>query len=196
MSVALATGPSLDVILAAAAVGCGVRASEILSRSVRSEVTETRAIAIHVARRLTGLSLQGIGDRIGRDHSTVLAADRRIEDRSNDSRVFRALVQAVMDAARTGDVPAEALAASRAALREIAEAAALAADRTQPARVVPIRSDRAPSPEAAALRTAAEAAAEAWRACRQAEFTLHEKAARQFFESAMTALEATLKRSR
>jgi hypothetical protein len=184
MSVALATGPALDVIVAAAAVGCGVRASDILARSMRSEVIEARAVAIHVARRLTGLSLSGIGDRIGRDHSTVLSADRRVEERCRASRVFRASVQSIMDAARTADVPADALAAARAALREVATATSDQVAKA-PAPVVPIRPARALPPQAGA-------AVAAWRAWRQAEFTPHEKSARQRFEAAMKALSTTL----
>ena len=58
----------------------GIKVSELVGRKRSRSVTVPRMMAMYLARKLTPLSLQEIGSHFGgRDHSTILHADRSIE---------------------------------------------------------------------------------------------------------------------
>lgn len=71
----------------------GIRVQELLSRKRTRSISHPRQIAMYLARKLTPLSLEEIGMHFGgRDHSTVLHAQRAINaDRVNDHEVAEAL---------------------------------------------------------------------------------------------------------
>jgi chromosomal replication initiator protein len=53
---------------------------EISGKGKTRNVANARQMAIYLIRKLTGLTLEQIGDVIGRDHSTVLHSIRKIEE--------------------------------------------------------------------------------------------------------------------
>ena len=66
-------------ILHAVSEHFGIRLSELLSRKRSRSVAFPRQVGMYLARKLTPLSLQEIGGHFGgRDHSTVLHAERVI----------------------------------------------------------------------------------------------------------------------
>lgn len=68
-------------ILQAVSQHCGVRLQELLGRKRTRSVSHPRQVAMYLARKLTPLSLEEIGMHFaGRDHSTVLHAERAIEE--------------------------------------------------------------------------------------------------------------------
>jgi chromosomal replication initiator protein len=70
-----------------------VKRADLLSRKRNKSIAHPRHVCMYLARKLTGLSLEEIGGYFGgRDHSTVLHALRRIDNRRNeDPRLALAL---------------------------------------------------------------------------------------------------------
>ena len=70
---------NIEAILEAVSKRYNVRVSQILSKHRLRSITLPRHIAMHLSRKLTGMSLSEIGGYIGgRDHSTVIHADEKI----------------------------------------------------------------------------------------------------------------------
>ena len=90
--------PQVKEIAAATARQFRLRLSELRSPSRRQAVVTARGVAMHLARQLTGDSLEEIGKFFGgRDHTTVLHGCRRTEERlKSDPTVIQA-VQAVRE---------------------------------------------------------------------------------------------------
>ena len=61
--------------------------AELISPARAARVSWPRQVAIHLARELTGASLQAIGDAFGgRNHGTVLHACKRVAERLADDQ--------------------------------------------------------------------------------------------------------------
>ena len=74
--------PSLRMIARLSAKYFGLRVTELTSPSRRRNVVQARAVAMYLARQLTGKSLEQVGTHFGgRDHTTVLHNCRSIESR-------------------------------------------------------------------------------------------------------------------
>jgi chromosomal replication initiator protein len=74
----------------------GITAEEIVSRTRSARAAQPRQLAMYLARELTGKSLPAIGREFGgRDHTTVLHALRRAEQRIADDPAYRTSAQAV-----------------------------------------------------------------------------------------------------
>lgn len=70
---------SIEAILDAVSKRYNVSISQVLSKQRLRSITLPRQVAMHLSRKLTGLSLSEIGGYIGgRDHSTVIHADEKI----------------------------------------------------------------------------------------------------------------------
>ena len=71
----------------------GIRIPELLGRKRTRSLSHPRQIGMYLARKLTPLSLEEIGMHFGgRDHSTVLHAERVIEDiRARDKAMAETL---------------------------------------------------------------------------------------------------------
>jgi chromosomal replication initiator protein len=84
---------SVRSITALSAKYFGIRMAELISPTRRRAVVQARNVAIYLARRFAGKSLQQLGQYFGgRDHTTVLHGYRTIERRARtDSEVRRAL---------------------------------------------------------------------------------------------------------
>lgn len=82
-------------ILDAVAKHFGIRLQDLLGRKRTRSISHPRQVAMYLARKLTPLSLEEIGMHFGgRDHSTVLHAERAVEnDRANDRELAQALTQ-------------------------------------------------------------------------------------------------------
>ena len=75
-----------------------VRLSDLRSKRRGRSVSEPRQVIMYVARKLTNLSLQEVGDHFGgRDHSTVLYAVRQVESRYRTDPVFAATLERMVD---------------------------------------------------------------------------------------------------
>jgi chromosomal replication initiator protein len=94
---------SIDDIKAAACEQFGVSSEELVSSSRTPRVTWPRQVAMYLARELTGESLPAIGRAFGgRDHTTVLHAWRRTEQRMSASSDLRAVVDELRARLSTG----------------------------------------------------------------------------------------------
>jgi chromosomal replication initiator protein len=85
---------SIAEIKAAACTQFGISQEELVSTTRTARVTWPRQVAMYLARELTGESLPAIGREFGgRDHTTVLHAWRRTEQRMSSSSDSRTTVE-------------------------------------------------------------------------------------------------------
>jgi chromosomal replication initiator protein len=92
---ALREGPlGLEDILKAVEKRFGVPAAELRGGTRARRVLGPRQVAMYLARRLTDLSLSEIGRFFGgRDHATVLYAERKIEEKSKEDATLASAVE-------------------------------------------------------------------------------------------------------
>ena len=92
---AAAQAPGVGEIATAAARFFSLRLSELRSPSRRQAVVKARGVAIFLARRLTGQSLEEIGRYFGgRDHTTILHGYRKTAElQQTDPAIQQAIVQ-------------------------------------------------------------------------------------------------------
>lgn len=83
----------LKQIIAVTARYFTVTRAALLGPSRRTSLVEARNVAVHLARRLTSLSYADIGRGLGgRDHTTIMHAERRLSDRlAHDPAVQQAV---------------------------------------------------------------------------------------------------------
>lgn len=88
---------SVPAIIDAVTRRFGVRISDLQGKKRNKSVTLPRQICMHLARRLTKLSLEEIGGYFGgRDHTTVLHAERKIEDALKGDAELRGTIDALV----------------------------------------------------------------------------------------------------
>jgi chromosomal replication initiator protein len=93
---------SVPQIMAAVTRHFSVRISDLQGKKRSQSITLPRQICMHLARKLTRLSLEEIGGYFGgRDHTTVLHADRKIEDSLRRDGELRGTLDAIIQAARS-----------------------------------------------------------------------------------------------
>ncbi len=68
----------IEAVQRAVATHFGLRVADLRARNRARHVTLARQVAMYLCRRRAGASLPEIGRRFGRDHTTVLHAERRI----------------------------------------------------------------------------------------------------------------------
>jgi len=79
---------NMENIISAVCEYCGVRKTDLMSKSRKRKIAEPRQLAMALCRSLTTKSLPEIGEAFGRDHTTVLNACNRIkEKREADSKI-------------------------------------------------------------------------------------------------------------
>jgi chromosomal replication initiator protein len=85
--------PTVDDVKRTVAERFSVSTEELISPTRTVRVAWPRQLAIHLARELTGASLQAIGEAFGgRNHATVLHACKRVSERlADDENVVREL---------------------------------------------------------------------------------------------------------
>lgn len=85
---------TVDAILSMVAGHYDLRVVELTGRRRLARIALARQVAMHLARQLTGLSLKEIGEDFGgRDHGTVLHADRTISRKMTESASLRKAVE-------------------------------------------------------------------------------------------------------
>jgi chromosomal replication initiator protein len=84
---------SIDAVQRVVCEHYGLRLSDLLSKRRTNKIAFPRQVAMYLARKLTGGSFPTIGERFGgRDHSTVIHANKVITRRVNTDERFRATV--------------------------------------------------------------------------------------------------------
>jgi len=79
---AVSTTPTIEGVQAVVAAHFAISTAELISAGRTARIAWPRQVAIHLARDLTGASLQAIGDAFGgRNHGTVLHACKRVAER-------------------------------------------------------------------------------------------------------------------
>jgi chromosomal replication initiator protein len=94
------TAVSIERIEEIVAASFGLPAGELRGRRRTSDVAYPRHVAMHLARELTGASLPSIGRHFGRDHTTVMYADRRLRRQMRDDPETRDLVEELTERVR------------------------------------------------------------------------------------------------
>jgi hypothetical protein len=104
---------SFDSLLTLVCSAFEVQEADVRSSTHRREIVDARTALVHVLRRFTSLSFPAIGDRFGRDHSTIWHLEKRAGLRLAESpdfaRRLAGLERAVeegLPAAPTTTVPA------------------------------------------------------------------------------------------
>lgn len=69
-----------------------IELSELKGKCRSQDIVTPRQVAMYLGRELTGLSLPALGKAFGRDHSTVLHACRKIEEKIARDKAFAALI--------------------------------------------------------------------------------------------------------
>jgi len=91
-------GVTLDKIIQLVCDRYQVRVADLRSKRRGRSISEPRQVIMFIARKLTKLSLQEVGDHFGgRDHSTVLYAVRQIEIRYRSDPAFAAALERLVD---------------------------------------------------------------------------------------------------
>jgi chromosomal replication initiator protein len=81
----LSRAPTIDGVQAVVSQHYSISTTELVSPSRAARISWPRQVAIHLARDLTGASLQAIGNAFGgRNHGTVLHACKRVSERLAD----------------------------------------------------------------------------------------------------------------
>jgi hypothetical protein len=81
------------------AVHYGVSKADLLSPVRRADIIVPRHVAIYLCRAMTSLSLPAIGRKFsGRDHTTILHAERKIGMMISADLVFAAEIETIKDA--------------------------------------------------------------------------------------------------
>jgi chromosomal replication initiator protein len=88
------TAPDIEQIKSAACAEFGVSGQELVSAARAAKLSQSRQLAMYLARELTDASLPAIGRAFGgRDHSTVLHALRRAAQRIESDADYRARLE-------------------------------------------------------------------------------------------------------
>jgi chromosomal replication initiator protein len=86
--------PSIERIQQTVAGHYGLDATELASSTRTARVSWPRHLAIHLAREMTGASLETIGQAFSRNHATVVHSCKRVEERlANDQQAVDELEQ-------------------------------------------------------------------------------------------------------
>ena len=94
---------TIEDILSAVMARYNIRLADLQSKKRTRSVTLPRQVCMYLARQLTRHSLEEIGGYFGgRDHSTVLHANRTVEQLLNDDQQFQATVEMLTQQLRAG----------------------------------------------------------------------------------------------
>lgn len=83
---------TVDRIFKVVAENYGVAVEDIKGQKRNANIAMARHMSIYLVRRNTNLSLEDIGKRFDRDHSTVISSIRRIEEEKENSPAVAALI--------------------------------------------------------------------------------------------------------
>ena len=87
--------PSVTTIILVTQAVCGVSSTDMMSNRRDAPTVMARQVAMYLARRITRQSYPTLGRRFGRDHTTVMHAEARIDQRIIDEPETAELVAAI-----------------------------------------------------------------------------------------------------
>ncbi len=88
--------PDVEAIIRVVAEQMQVKPSDIKGDRRQQGIARSRQVAMYLTRKLTGLSYPAIGEKFGgKDHSTVINAEQRIEQIMGEEPEFRNLVESL-----------------------------------------------------------------------------------------------------
>lgn len=88
---------TVDRIISEVARSLMVKPEDIRSQKRSAPISQARQVAEYVMRNVTGLPMQSIGDEFGaRDHSTIVYALRKVEERMEKDSVFKNTVNDII----------------------------------------------------------------------------------------------------
>jgi chromosomal replication initiator protein len=91
----------IDVIKRQVATEFGVKLSDLKSQRRVQSIVLPRQVCMYIARKITDLSLPAIGKEFGgKDHTTVLHAERKVSRLLDTDPALKATVQAIIDRIR------------------------------------------------------------------------------------------------
>jgi len=86
---------SVDAVIKAVSKETGISTADLLAKKRSKELVQARQIAMYLARELTDSSLPDLGEKFGRDHSTVLHACKKIRAEMEDSAELAAIIASI-----------------------------------------------------------------------------------------------------
>lgn len=90
--------PTCGRVVRVTAAHCGIPVAEVVGTCRQRSVVHARSLAMYLARRLTGKSLDALGRTFGgRDHSTVLRGVRATADRAREDPAFAADIERLVN---------------------------------------------------------------------------------------------------
>lgn len=88
---------TIDEIMLYVSARTGISIADIKSYDRHREVTEARHSYCYICRRLTRASLKVIGDSIGRDHTTVVAAQQNMQNLIDTDERVKNLIEGMVN---------------------------------------------------------------------------------------------------
>src|SRR5713101_1622818 len=89
--------PDVEQIIRAVAEQMQVKPQDIKGERRQQGIARARQVAMYLTRRITGLSYPAIGEKFGgKDHSTVINAEQRIEQLMREDDELRATVESLL----------------------------------------------------------------------------------------------------
>ncbi len=89
--------PDVDTIIKTTGEAMQVKPSDIKGDRRQQAIARARQVSMYLTRKITALSYPAIGEKFGgKDHSTVINAEQRVEQLMGDDADFRALVESLM----------------------------------------------------------------------------------------------------
>ena len=88
--------PDVEVIIRIVAEAMQVKPSDIKGDRRQQNIARARQVAMYLTRKITALSYPVIGEKFGgKDHSTVINAEQRVEELMGQNTQFRATVESL-----------------------------------------------------------------------------------------------------
>lgn len=72
-----------------------LEADTLFTKTRKREISDARQIVMYLAKKMAGMSLKNIGNKLGRTHATVLYACRNIEERMPIDKELRASIEGI-----------------------------------------------------------------------------------------------------
>ena len=91
---------TVDRIITLVSKRLSIPVGDIRSKQRTANVVNARHVSIYMIRQLTDVTFNTIGEIFGRDHSTIMAAFRRVESMMTTDPEFAALVNGMMEEIR------------------------------------------------------------------------------------------------
>ncbi|MBR4335286.1 MAG: chromosomal replication initiator protein DnaA [Clostridia bacterium] len=91
---------TVDRIISLVSKRLSIPVGDIRSKQRTANVVNARHVSIYMIRQLTDVTFNTIGEIFGRDHSTIMAAFRRVESMMTTDPEFAALVNGMMEEIR------------------------------------------------------------------------------------------------